>query len=54
MLHDPNPFHPLGMPNPPHDDVTSRHFDLDARPTLDEVVAVRRERMDRVADLVKV
>ena len=52
VLHDPNPFHPLGMPNPPYDEVTSRYFDLDARPTLDEVVAVRRERMDRVAALV--
>ena len=53
VLRDPNPFHPLGMPNPPHDDATRQHFDIDARPTLDEVVAVRRGRMDRVADLVK-
>ena len=28
-------------------------FDLDAKPTFDEVLAVRRERMDRVAELVK-
>ena len=28
-----------------------RHVDLDASPTLDEVLAVRRGRMDRVADL---
>jgi DinB superfamily len=53
VLDDPNPFHPLGMPNPPYDDVTSRHFDLDARPTLEAVAAVRRGRMDRIADLLE-
>jgi hypothetical protein len=53
VLGEADPFHPLGMPNPPHDEVTSRYFDLDAKPTLDEVVAVRRGRMDRVAELVK-
>jgi hypothetical protein len=53
VLRDPNPFHPLGMPNPPYDAATSRHFDLEAKPSLDEVMAVRRERMDRVAELVE-
>jgi hypothetical protein len=52
VLHDPDPFHPLGIPNPPYDDATSQHFDLDARPTLDEVMVVRRGRMDRIADLL--
>ncbi len=53
VLRDPNPFHPLGMPNPPRDDATSQHFDLDACPTLDEVVEVRRGRMTRIADLLE-
>jgi hypothetical protein len=53
VLRDANPFHPLGMPNPPHDEVDAGHFALDAKPTFDEVLAVRRERMDRVAELVK-
>lgn len=42
-------FHRLGWPNDPHDEAPAGLFDLDARPTLDEVVAVRRERMDGVA-----
>jgi hypothetical protein len=53
VLRDANPFHRLGMPNPPYDEVTAAHFDLDAKPTLDEVLTVRRERMDRVAGLVE-
>ena len=53
VLGEADPFHRLGMPNPPHDEVTTRYFDLDAKPTLDEVVAVRRGRMDRVAELVE-
>jgi hypothetical protein len=52
VLRDPQPFHRLGMPNEPHDDVPPGVFDLDAQPSLDEVVAVRRARMDRVAELV--
>ena len=46
---DASPFHPLGMPNPPLDEVPPGVFDLDATPTFDEVVTVRRGRMDRVA-----
>jgi hypothetical protein len=53
VLRDPEPFHPLGMPNPPLDEVAAGMFDLDARPTLDEVVAVRRDRMHRVAELIR-
>ena len=53
VLHDANPFHPLGMPNPPLDEVPAGVFDLDAKPTFDEVLAVRRERMDRVAEHIK-
>jgi hypothetical protein len=52
VLRDPQPFHRLGMPNEPHDDVPAGMFDLDAQPALDEVLVVRRERMDRVSQLV--
>jgi hypothetical protein len=50
VLLDANPFHRLGMPNPPHDELTARMFDLGAKPTFEEVLAVRRERMFRVAE----
>lgn len=50
VLRDANPFHPLGMPNPPLDEVPAGVFDLEAKPTFDEVLAVRRDRMDRVAE----
>jgi hypothetical protein len=53
VLGNDSPFHPLGMPNPPHDEVPPGVFDLEAHPTFEEVLAVRRERMDRVAALVR-
>lgn len=53
VLRDPDPFHRLGRPNDPVDEVPAGLFDLDARPTLDEVLAVRRDRMDRVAELLR-
>jgi len=46
-------FHRLGRPNDPLDEFPTELLDLDARPSLDEVVAVRRERMDRVASFVR-
>lgn len=49
---DEQPFHPLGMPNPPRHEVPPGIFDLDASPTLDEVLTARRDRMDRVADFL--
>jgi DinB superfamily/Pentapeptide repeats (8 copies) len=52
VLDDPKPFHPLGMPNPPHDEIDIAYFDFDAKPSLDEVLAVRRERMNRLAEQV--
>jgi hypothetical protein len=52
VLQEDHAFHPLGLPNPPLDEVPPGMFDLDARPTLDEVLEVRRGRMDRVAALV--
>jgi hypothetical protein len=53
VLRDANPFHPLGMPNPPLDEVPEGVFELDAQPSFDEVLVVRRERMGRVAELVR-
>jgi hypothetical protein len=52
LLRDPEPFHRLGLPNEPHDDETASYFDLAATPSLDEVLAVRRERMDRVGAFI--
>jgi DinB superfamily len=34
------------LPNPPHEDLPPGVFDLDARPTLDEVLVVRQARMN--------
>jgi hypothetical protein len=53
VLGDRVPFHPLGRPNDPVDVLPAGLFALDARPSLDEVLAVRRERMDRVAGLIR-
>jgi hypothetical protein len=53
VFHDPRPFHRLGMPNPPLDEVPAGLFDLEASPTLDEVLMVRRERMSRVSDYLR-
>lgn len=48
VLAEPQSTHPLDLPNPPHDELPPDVFDIDARPSLDDVLAVRRERMDRV------
>ena len=53
VLGDASPFHPIGVPNAPLDEVPPGLFDLDARPTFGEVFAARRERMDRIAALVE-
>jgi hypothetical protein len=53
VLGDARPFHRLGLPNPPYDEVTAGMFDLDAGATLDDVLSVRRDRMDRVGELVR-
>jgi len=52
VLRHPEPFHPLGMPNPPLDEVPPGMFELDSSPTFDEVVEIRRERMGWVAGFV--
>jgi hypothetical protein len=52
LLGDPLPFHPLGQPFggfEPHPDV---HLELDARPSLDEVLELRADRMATVRRVV--
>ena len=43
-------FHPMGIPNTGSIDFGWPGLDLDTSPTLDEVVAVRRDRHDRLRD----
>jgi len=53
LLGDPAPYHPLGLPHSEIDDPDGLlPRDLDARPTLDEVLAVRADRMARVAEFI--
>jgi hypothetical protein len=52
VLGSTEPHHPWGWPNDPHEEEHHDLFDLDALPSLDEVLAVRRDRMDRVAVLL--
>jgi hypothetical protein len=50
---DPHPFHPLGYPAEDPEAGRALGLDIDARPTLDEVLELRQERFDRVADLLR-
>jgi hypothetical protein len=53
VFDDPQRFHPLGYP---HDDPESGRalgLDIDATPSLDEVLALRRERLARVAEMLR-
>jgi hypothetical protein len=53
LLGDPTPFHPLGLPHSEMDDPSGTvPRDLEARPSLDEVLAVRADRMARVAEVI--
>jgi DinB family protein len=53
LLGDPTPYHPLGLPHSELDDPSGTvPRDLDARPSLDEVLAVRADRMARVAAVI--
>jgi uncharacterized protein YjbI with pentapeptide repeats len=49
---NPQPFHRLGYP---HDDPSPwrGQLDLDARPSLDEVLALRGERLDVISELLR-
>jgi hypothetical protein len=53
VLGDPTPFHPLGLPHSemPADTPAVPH-DADARPSLDEMLAVRAHRMATVAGVL--
>jgi DinB superfamily len=50
---DPKPFHPLGYPYDGAGEDETARLDLDARPTLDEVLDLRRERMARVSEVLR-
>ena len=50
LLGDPEPYHPLGLPHTEMGPVPGVPDDRDARPGLDEVLAVRAERMATVRD----
>jgi hypothetical protein len=52
VLDEPEPFHRLGMPNDNPALWRVSTIDVDAQPTLDEVLAVRRRRMASVAELL--
>ena len=51
---DPEPyFHPFGQPHEGADEGPEQGLDPDAHPSLDEVVAVRRAKQERVGDLLR-
>jgi hypothetical protein len=52
ILGDPAPWHPLGLPWGEITDTMGMPHDFDARPPLDEVLALRRERMATVRQVV--
>lgn len=51
---EPKPFHPLGCPHDGADEKEVAVLDVDARPSLEEVLDIRRERMARVVELLRV
>ena len=50
---DPDPFHPLGYPCDDPEAGRALGLDIDATPSLDEVLELRQARFDRVADLLR-
>jgi hypothetical protein len=52
ILGDPAPWHPLGLPWDGMPDTPGVPRDRDARPSLDEVLELRRERMATVREVV--
>jgi DinB superfamily/Pentapeptide repeats (8 copies) len=52
VLGDPRPFHPLGLPHDEMGEIEGVPNDPDARPTLDEVLAVRADRMGTYRQVV--
>lgn len=55
VLEDDAPYHPLGFPagGMPADEAAELGLDLDASPTLDEVLTPRRQRMDTIRRVVE-
>jgi hypothetical protein len=52
ILGDPSPWDPLGLPWAEIEDTTGVPHDWDARPSLDEVLELRRDRMATVREVV--
>jgi hypothetical protein len=52
ILGDPSPWHPLSLPWDEMADTPGVPRDRQARPSLDEVLAIRRDRMDGVRKLI--
>ena len=50
---DPSPHHPLGLPFSEMGDIPGVPNDPDARPSLDEVLALRADRMQGVSDVIE-
>ena len=53
VLGDPSPWHPLGLPWDEMPDIPAVPRDRDARPSLDEVLELRRDRMATVRRVVE-
>ena len=52
MLGDPRPWDPLACPSTRWTDIRGVPQDLDARPSLDEVLALRADRMAAVSEVL--
>jgi uncharacterized protein YjbI with pentapeptide repeats len=52
VLGDPSPYHPLGLPHTEMGEVAGVPDDRDARPGLEEVLALRADRMATVRDVL--
>ena len=52
LLGDPWPYHPLGLPFDEMDEIEGMPNDIEARPALDEVLALRADRMKTVSEVL--
>jgi hypothetical protein len=53
VLADPHPYHPLGYPHDVPEEWEGLGLDMEARPPLDVVVDLRRQRMASIAELLR-
>lgn len=53
LLGEPRPFHPLGLPHSEMGEIEGVPNDPDARPSLDEILAVRADRMATVRSIIE-